>query len=386
MKLLALILKNAFRHKFRSLLTIIGIAMAVTAFGVLRTVITAWYAGVDAAATDRLIVRQAVSFIFPLPLAYKERIESVPGVEAVTYMNWFGGVYIDKKNFFARMAVDAEKAFDVYPEYMVAPAELETFKKERNACVIGRDLASQYNLKLGDNMTLEGDIFPGRWDFVIRGIYQPKFAHTDATQMFFQWDYLNERLLAEWPARANDVGWYVAKIGDPSQAAAISEQIDALFKNSSAETKTETENEFTRGFISASGAILSAMSFMSFTIVVIIMLVLANTMMMSARERTREYAVFKTLGFSVPQISRLILGESLVLSALGGALGLLLTFPLVAGFAAAVPKGWFPVFAVEPVTIFLLVIAVLFIAVASSLFPIRRVATTRIVDGLRFVG
>ncbi len=386
MKFLKLILKNAFRHKVRATLTIIGIAVAVTAFGVLRTVVTAWYVGVDAAASNRLITRQAISFIFPLPYAYKEKIAAVPGIEAISFMNWFGGVYLDKKNFFARMAVDAETAFDVYPEFLIAPDQLATFKAERNACVIGAELAKQYNLKIGDPMSLDGDIYPGRWDFVIRGIYTPKFDNTDATQMFFQWNYLNERILQDMPQRANDVGWYVTRITNPDDAATISSQIDELFMNSSAETKSETEGEFTRGFISASGAILGAMNFMSFTIVAIIMLVLANTMMMSARERTREYAILKTLGFSVPQISWLILGESLVLSILGGALGLLLTAPLVKGFAAAVPKGWFPVFKIEPITMALLIAAVIFIGLASAIFPIRRAASTSIVDGMRFMG
>ncbi len=386
MKLLALIFKNAFRHKFRAILTIFGIAIAVTAFGVLRTVVTAWNVSVEASASDRLITRQAVSFIFPLPYSYKEKIAAVEGVEAVSFMNWFGGVYIDKKNFFARMAVEAETAFDVYPEYLLPPDQLATFKAERNSCVIGSSIAKQYNLKIGDQMSLDGDIYPGRWDFIIRGIYEPKFDNTDATGMFFQWKYLNERMLQEMPTRANDVGWYVARISDSEKAASISNQIDELFKNSSAETKTETESEFARGFISASGAILSAMNFMSFTIVAIIMLVLANTMMMSSRERTREYAILKTLGFSVPQISWLILGESFVLSILGGGLGLLLTAPLVKGFAAAIPKGWFPVFRLEPITMILLVAAVIFIGFVSAIFPIRRAASTTIVDGMRFMG
>lgn len=386
MKLALLAFKNAFRHKFRAILTIVGIAIAVVAFGVLRTVVTAWYAGVDASATDRLIVRQAISFIFPLPYAYHEKIKATPGVDAISYMNWFGGVYIDKKNFFARMAVDHETAFEVYPEYMVTPEELATFKAERNSCIIGEDLARTYNLKIGDAMSLDGDIYPGRWDFVIRGIYKKKFQNTDATQMFFRWDYLNERMLQDSPVRANDVGWYVAKISDPVKAAEISTAIDAHFANSAAETKTETENAFARSFMSSMSAILKAMDFMSFTIVAVIMLVLANTMLMSARERTREYAVFKTLGFSISQISLLILGESFILSLIGGGLGLFLTAPLIEGFEKGLPKGWFPVFQLEAITLVLIVVAVIVIGVAASIFPIRRAAKTSIVDGLRFIG
>ena len=165
--------------------------------------------------------------------------------------------------------------------------------------------------------------------------------------MFFHWKYLNERMEVEVPARANDVGWYVIKIKDPNKSAAISEKIDALFKNSDAETKTETERAFAQNFIAASGAILTSMNVMSFIIIGIIMLVLGNTMIMSARERTREYAIFKTLGFSGFHLTGLILGESMVISFFGAGVGLLLTFPIIQGFAAAIPKAFFPVFRLE---------------------------------------
>jgi putative ABC transport system permease protein len=386
MRIFKLVFKNAFRHKLRSLLTIIGIAIALIAFGLLRTVVTAWYASVDASSANRLVTRQAVSFIFPLPLSYRDKIASLPGVSKVSWANWFGGVYKDKNQFFARMAVDPETIFDVYPECMITPAELETFKKERNATIIGSDIAKQYNLKVGDQMSLEGDIFPGRWDFVIRGIYQPKYKNTDATQMFFSWDYLNERMKAEMPGRANEVGWYIVQISDPSKAAVISEQIDGFFKNSSAETKTETERAFTQGFISASGAIITAMNVMSWAIVGIILLVLGNTMIMAARERTREYAVFKTLGFSAFHLIGLIFGESMFISCLGGGVGLLLTFPIVSGFEKVIPKGFMPIFELEPITIVFAVSSALLIGIIAAVFPIQRALSTKIVDGFRFVG
>ena len=141
MELLRLLLRNTLRHKLRSLLTILGIAVAVMAFALLRTVVTAWYAGVEASAANRLITRHAVSFVFPLPYAYRDRIAQVPGVERVTFAVWFSGVYIDKNQFFARLAVDSNTFFDVYPEFIVDPAEFEIFKRERNACIIGIDIA-----------------------------------------------------------------------------------------------------------------------------------------------------------------------------------------------------------------------------------------------------
>ncbi len=386
MKILKLIFKNTLRHKLRTALTVIGIAVAVIAFGLLRTVVTAWYSSEKATSANRLIVRQAVSFIFPLPYAYKEKIQQVPGVKEVTFANWFGGIYIDRNQFFARMAVDANSFFDVYKEYLLPKDELETFKKERNSCVIGIDIAKKYNLKLGDVMTLEGDIYPGTWEFVVRGIYKPKYQYTDATQMFFHWTYIDERMKQEMPGREGDVGWYVVLINNPSQSGSISGRIDDLFKNSPAETKTESEGAFQQGFIQSSSAIITSMNFISFIIIGIIMLVLANTMIMAARERTREYAVLKTLGFTTKHITGIIMGESLFISILGGGIGLFLTFPIVAFFAEVIPKGMFPIFRVEPITVTLGVSAVLIIGIASSLFPVLRAASTKIVDGFRFVG
>ncbi len=386
MRILKLVFKNALRHKLRTSLTILGIMIAVIAFGVLRTVVTVWDSSVDAAAANRLITRQAVSFIFPLPYSYKEKISAVDGVKNVSFANWFGGIYKDKSNFFARLAVDAETFFDVMQEFTITDEELANFKKERNACVIGQDIATQYNIKVGDQMVLDGDIFPGRWEFVVRGIYKPKNKNTDDTQMVFHWTYVDERMRIESPVRAGLVGWYIVLISEPNKAAEISDQIDATFKNSSAETKTETEKAFTQGFVSASGAIITAMNFMSFVIIGIIMLVLANTMIMAARERTREYAVLKTLGFSAFHLIGLILGESMLIALIGGGIGVALTYPIVAGFEQAIPKGFFPFFFIEPITTILAMSAALLIGVLASIFPIQRALKTKIVEGFRFVG
>ncbi|MBK7106836.1 MAG: ABC transporter permease [Ignavibacteriae bacterium] len=385
MKVLKLIFKNALRHKLRSILTISGIAIAIIAFGLLRTVVTIWDSSVDAASANRLITRQAISFIYPLPNAHKDKILSVPGVTKITGANWFGGVYKNKDNFFARMAVD-DNYFELFPEFIISKNELDDYKKNRNSCIIGSQIANQYKIKVGDQMVLEGDIYPGRWEFEVKGIYKPRDKNTDATQMLFHSTYLNERMLVESPTRANETGWYIIQVDDPKNSANISAKIDAQFKNSIAETKTETEKAFTQGFVSASGAIISAMNIMSFAIIGIIMLVLANTMIMAARERTREYAVLKTLGFSAKHLVGLILGESLLISFIGGGIGLFLTFPLVAGFEQAMPKGFFPFFYIEPITIIFAVIATLLVGIVSAIFPIQKSLSTKIVDGFRYVG
>jgi len=385
-ELLKLLFRNALRHKLRSLLTILGVAVAVMAFALLRTVVTAWYAGVEASSANRLITRHAVSFVFTLPLAYRDRIAQVPGVDQVTYASWFSGVYIDKNQFFARLAVDSETFFDVYPEFLIEPKQFEIFKRERNACIIGVDIAKRYNLKIGDIMPIEGDVFPGQWEFVVRGIYQPRDQTTDPATMMFHYKYLDERIRQEMPARSGEIGWYIVRINDPEQSATVSQDIDKLFANSRAETKTETERAFQQNFLSAASAVITAMNVMSFVIIGIILLVVANTMVMAARERTHEYAVLKALGFSGPQMFFLIAGESLILSTLGSAIGLAITFPAVDGFQAALPKGWFPVFYIKPETILMGTVSGFLVGLIAALIPIRRVLTTRIVEGLRHVG
>ena len=381
-----LIIKNALRHKLRTVLTIFGIAIAVGAFGLLRTVITSWYAAVEATANDRLITRHAVSFIFPLPYNYGEKIAKAQGVEMVTYMNWFGGVYKDKSEFFPRMACDPLTLFEVYPEFMLTPEEKANFQKERNACVIGQDISAKHNLKVGDAITLEGDIYPGKWDFVIRGIYKPKTPAIDATQMFFHWAYVDERMKQEMPGREGQVGWYAVKIKDPNQAAAISEYIDGLFANSSAETKSETERAFNQGFIGAYSAIITAINVMAFMIIGVILMVLMNTMVMSARERNREYAVMKTLGFTGKHIFGVVSGESIFISILGGAAGYAVTLLFVGAFAVVVPKNFFPVFILEPITIIQEFGFAILVGIIAGVVPVVQAVRIKIVDGLRYAG
>jgi putative ABC transport system permease protein len=380
-----LIIKNIFRHKLRAALTILGVAVAVMSFGLLRTLIATWYSGSNNAAPDRLVTRQAVSFIFPLPLADLQQIQRVPGVKAVSYENWFGGVYIDQKHFFPRLAVDADNIFTMYPEFVIPPDQLTAFKSERNACIIGQKLAEQYNFKIGDIIQLTGDIYPGNWQFVVRGIYKGSKPSVEETDLFFHWDYLNEYLEKNNPNRANNVGWYVVQINNPNDAAQVSAAIDNLFLNSNAETKTETEKAFQAGFISMSSAIITSLQIVSYVIIGIIFLVLANTMVMTARERIREYAVLKTLGFTAGHLVTIIAGESLSIAIIGGAIGIALTFPICVGFGKAMAM-YFPVIIMEPMTFILAGIFAIVIGILAAVLPAERAASIKIVDGLRRVG
>jgi len=378
------------RHKLRTILTVVGIAIAILAFGMIRTVIAMWYSGVEASSPNRLITRNAVSLIFPLPVSYRNAIVVVPGVTEVTYAQWFGGIYIDEKHSqFPQMAVDAATWFKVVPENRISETELAAFLRERNAAVVGIQLARRFGWKIGDVVRMRSMIFPGDWDFVIRGIYTGAKKTTDETLFFFQWRYLDEQLrrLESW--RAGNVGWYAVKIADPDRAASISEAIDRRFKNSLAETRTETEQAFVQGFISMSDTILVALRIVSIVIIGVILAVLSNTMAMTARERLSEYALLKTLGFGARHLVLLIAGESLLIALIGGAAGILLIGPTVDGFAVVMTStvgAMFPVVGVSAATRTVSLLMALGVGLAAAIFPSWRAATLKIVTGLRRIG
>ena len=379
--LLKLVSRNAFRHRLRSLLTVSGMCVAILAFALLRTVISAWYAGVEASSANRLVTRNSISLVFPLPLSYRDKIRQIDGVKKVSYGNWFGGYYIDRKNFFANFSVEPESYLSLYPEYQLPDNQKQTFYRDRKSCVVGRKLARRFGWKIGDTITLTGTIFPGKWDFVLRGVYRGRDDTIDENQFFLHWDYINETLKKTTPRRADQVGFYVVGIAAPEFAAETAEAIDSTFKNSRAETLTETEKAFQLSFVSMSEAILTAIRLVSFVVIVIILVVVANTMVMSVRERAGEYAVFKTLGFGSFYLAGLILWESLLITGLGGAAGIVLTFPAAKAFAAAV-GNWFPVFKVEALTVYLAVAAALVVGMVAAVIPIWRVVTVRVVEGL----
>lgn len=379
-----LLLKNAFRHKLRTVLTMIGLVVAICAFGLLRTIIDAWYAGVEGTSSTRLITRNAISLTFPLPLNYAERLKNVEGVSGVSWSNWFGGVYITERNFFPQFAVEPASYLALYPEYVLSDEQKKAFLLDRQGAVVGRKLANQFGWKIGDQIPIRGTIFPGTWNFTLRGIWDGVDAKTDESQLLFHWQFLSESVRKRIGSRADFVGVYVVRINEPDNAPLISERIDALFKNSLAETLTETEKVFQLGFVSMSEAILVAINAVSFVIVLIIMAVMANTMTMTARERLAEYATLKALGFSPGFVVRLIFGESLVIALLGGALGMLVTLPIAAAFAKAVGT-LFPVFVVSDSTMAFQLLASLIVGIVAASWPAWKMSRIDIVNGLRHV-
>ena len=385
MFLFKLLLKNAFRHKLRTGLTMVGLVVAISAFGLLRTIVDAWYAGVEGSSSTRLIVRSNISLTFALPLNYAQRLRAVEGVQQVSWANWFGGVYITERNFFPQFAVDAASYLALYPEYRIPDEQKLAFYRDRQGAVVGRKLATKFGWKLGDQIPLRGTLYPGTWAFTLRGIWDGADAKTDESQMLLHWGFINESIRQRFKGRADAVGVYIVGIDEPNNAALIGQRVDKLFANSLAETMTETEAAFQLSFVSMSEAILVAVRAVSFIIVLIIMAVMANTMTMTARERLAEYATLKALGFSPGFVVRLLFGESLLIAALGGLAGLLLTFPLAGAFRAAVGT-LFPVFQVSALTMALQLAAALGVGLVAAAWPAWRMSRIDIVAGLRHVG
>ena len=380
-----LVLRNAFRHRLRTTLTIVGIIVAITAFGLLRTIVDAWYAGAEASSSARLITRSSVSLVFSLPLNYAQKIRQVEGVSSVAWANRFGGVYVSERNFFAQFAISGASYLDMYPEFVLSDGERKAFLADRVGAVAGRKLADKYGWKVGDQIPLRGTIYPGTWTFTLRGIYDGAEAGTDTSTFFFHFDYLNESIKRLYPRRGDQTGVFVERLRDPEAAAAVSQAIDTTFRNSLAETLTETEKAFQLGFVAMSEAILLAIQAVSYVVIVIIMAVMANTMAMTARERYGEYATFKALGFSNGFVVMLIVAESLGIALLGGLLGVAFTFPMADVFASSV-GSILTGFRVSETTIGLQVGAAFVIGLVAAAVPAWNAARIRIVDGLRAIG
>jgi putative ABC transport system permease protein len=379
-----LVLRNALRHKLRTALTMLGLVVAITAFGMLRTVVDAWYAGANASSSARLVTRSSVSLVFPLPLTYAQKIRQIEGVQAVSWANWFGGVYQSERNFFPQFAIDAASYLDMYPELILPEAERKAFLLDRKGAIVGRKLAELYGWKVGDQIPIRGTIYPGTWTFNLRGIYDGADPGTDTSTMYFHFDLLNETVKKLYPRRGDQAGIMLVRLKDPAQAAEVSAAVDATFKNSLAETLTETEKAFQLSFVAMTEAILLAIQAVSYVVIVIIMAVMANTMAMTARERSAEYATLKALGFSGAFVALLIVAESVGIALVGGLAGIAATYPVAHWFADQMGR-FFPIFFVSRETVLMQAAAALAVGVVAAVLPAWQAARLRVVDGLRAV-
>lgn len=377
MKFLFLIWINLKRKKVRTLLTIGSFAIALFLFGLLVTIHVAFHQGVEVAGADRLVVRNHISLIMPLPFSYKERLW-VPGVKGVTFASWFGGVYQSEKNFFPQFSIDSETYLDMFPEYTIPPAQWTSFLKDRQGCIAGRDIAKRFGWKIGDRVPIRGTIYPGAWEFNLCGIFDGKSISDNTTQFWFHHKYLEENSPI---GDRGMVGWYYVKVADPQQAPLIAAAIDEKFSNSPFETVTETEKAFAAGFLKQIGNIKFILTTVGIVIFFTLLLITGSNIAMSVRERTNEVAVFKTLGFSDSRIFMLVLSESMTYALAGGAIGIGLCKLFT--MQGDPTKGMLPLFYLAPTYIVLGLAISAVVGLMSGIIPACLAMRLKIVDAMR---
>jgi putative ABC transport system permease protein len=382
MKFIGLVLKSAKRSKRRTLLTVMSVAIAVFLFAALRAVLDGFNAGAEASSSTRIITLRSTSLMFQMPTSHADVIKSTPGVQDITWANWFGGIYKDPKNFFGQFAIEPESYLRMYPEIVLTPDEKKAFLDDRTGCIVGEGLAKTYGFKVGDKITLKVGIPTyGRqdFDFTVRAIYRTSGAAVDNQSMMFQWKYADERSNPK-----SQAGWYVTKIANPDQAAQVMSAIDAKFANSPYETKTDTERAFQTSFVSMFGNLNLLLGSIALAVVITTLFVAGNTMAMSVRERTTEIAVMRTLGFPSGTIFLLIAGEGLLMSVVGGIVGVGLARAIVnPNFLNA--GGFIPEIGVNNTNVAVGLALSVLIGVLAGAIPATMASRLKIVDALRRV-
>lgn len=380
MTLISFVRKNSFRNKRRSILTVLSIGGSLL---LLTFLITIWRSFYDSKPTEqsaqRLIVRNKVSLVFSLPSSYRQKIQAIPGVKEVVNEQWFGGQYIDDKpeHYFAQFGTDPQELFKVYSEFKISPDQLAAWQHDRAGAIVDVGLANKFHWKIGDRLNITGKIFPVNLELTIRGIFTPP----DPTQsIYFNKDYIDEG----FPRLKGSDGFFAVLADSPESVPKVAQAIDDQFRNSDRATKTESEHAFQLGFIGMLGNIKAFIMSICLAVVFTILLVSANTMAMSIRERTREVAVLKTLGFTRNSILGLFVGEAVSLSLIGGLIGTLLCFAIVTGMASQ--GGYFTGMKVTGLTIAAALLIAAVVGFVSSFVPSYHAAKINIVDGLRHIG
>jgi len=379
MKYGPLVLANLFRKKTRTALTIGSFTVALFLFGLLQVVNGAFSQGVSVAGADRLVVVNRVSIIQPLPLAYRDRLLRIPGVSGVTFASWFGGVYQDEKNFFPLFAIERQSYREMFTEFVVPDDEWQAFLADKEGAVVGETLAEKFGWKIGDRIPIRGTIFPGQWEFNVRAIYHGQRRQDDTMQFWFRWDYLDERTAG----RKGIVGWYTVRVANPDDATIVARAIDDRFANSPYETKTDTEKAFAAGWVKQMGNIQLLIMTVGSVVFFTLLLVTGNTMGIAVRERTRELAVLKAVGFSDGFVLATVIVEAVVVALIGGGAGLGLAKLLT--LRGDPTGGLLPFFYLSPEAVALGMTLAALVGVAAALVPAASAARLRVVDALRRV-
>jgi putative ABC transport system permease protein len=375
---------NLTRRKLRLIVTLLSIVLAFLMFGVLDALRTSLSKAVNLTGADRLISISKVSIIDSFPVSHYEKVRAVQGVADVVHLNWFGGVYKDGKAQIPVFPMNVDEFFKVYPEVKITPEEYKKWQEDRQGMVIGQVLADTYGWKVGDRVPIKSSIFrkannSDTWEFNIVAIYKVEnSAGWDNQSAMFHYDYYNESL----QFGRDQIGWMTVKVSNPDESEAVAKRIDALFANSSDETKTATEKAFTKQFMAQMGNIGKILVSVVFAVFFTMLLVTANTMAQSVRERTNEIGVLKTLGFSSGSVLRLIVGEALFLTVLGGLIGFGLAYLAVGGMAGFMKK-YFPVFEVSGETIAIGFVLMIVLGIVAGMWPAVSAMRLKITEALR---
>lgn len=376
--------KNAFRNRRRSFLTAVSIAFSLLLLTLLMSVYRGFY--LDQGPPEsalRLITRHKVSLVFFLPSYYREKIRTIPGVVHVSPWNWFGGIYKDQKpkNQFAQFAVDPNEIFEILTEDHVAPDQLEAFKRDRAGAAVNRELAEKHGWKLGDKVILQGTIYPIQAELNIRAIYNIDTG-TPFDALMFSTEYIDQAL----PRAKGRTGTFYTLVDSAPHVTTVSKAIDDMFANAPEPTKTETEKGFTLNFVAQLGNVKLFILSICGAVVFAILLVSGNTMAMTIRERTREVAVLKTLGFTRGTILSLYVSEAVTISLVGGLLGAT-GATLLMILASKMPNGtFFTGFKVNMPTYLAALAVAALVGFISAIFPSYNASQRNIVDGLRHIG
>ncbi|HXA81623.1 MAG TPA: FtsX-like permease family protein [Methylomirabilota bacterium] len=382
MKFSRIILANLFRKKVRLLLTIGSFAVALFLFVFLAVVRDAFNRGADVAGADRLVVINRTSIINLMPLAHRDKIMRIPGVKVVTHNNWFGGTYIDEKNFFPQFVIDPQAQREVFPELIVPDDQWANFLKDRQGAIAGAKTAERFGWKIGDRIPIKTTLYGGgSWEFNLAGIYHGKRPQDDETQFWFQWDYFEEKV----PDRVKgQIGWYVLRVDNPDDSPRIAKAIDAEFANSPFETTTQTESAFAANWVKQFGNIQFLIVSIGSVVFFTLLLVTGNTMAISVRERTSELAVFKAIGFSDLAILFFVLAEALAIALFGGLLGILGAMILVPALGKAL-AGLLPSIVLAPSMLLAGLVLAIVVGFASGIIPGVSAMRLRVVNALRRV-
>jgi putative ABC transport system permease protein len=383
MKFARIIWANLFRKKVRLLLTIGSFAVALFLFVFLAVVRDAFNRGADVAGADRLVIINRTSIINPIPLKYRDQILRIPGVKVITHNNWFGGTYIEEKNFFPQFVIDPENQRQVFPELIVSDEQWNAFLKDRQGAIAGQKLADRFHWKVGDRIPIKTTLYgsEGVWEFNLDGIYHGKRPQDDETQFWFQWKYFEEKVPESFKG---NIGWYVLRVNNPDDAPQIAKTIDDMYANSPYETKTETESAFAAGWVKQFGNIQKLIVSIGIVVFFTLLLVTGNTMAISVRERTSELAVFKAIGYSDLSVLFFVLAEALTIALIGGLLGLGLAVLAVPALGNAL-NGLLPSIILKPSFLSFGLLVAIFTGILSGILPGWGAMRLRVVNALRRV-